>query len=321
MTTTAMTATRLAALLLLAIPAGLAGPAAAQSTIEVQPLEPLDPGGGQSGDGVTVRPLQPLDEAEEDGFVRLPAPGTSQDSGDLFTEGFDENAFGDSDGQGAEQTGDGAADQQAAAPASPSVQGGEITEDGLWALEEEEDSFFGSPDQSGSGWMEPSSPGAGLGSEGEGEGAALLEEEADDGNPRFLVAPPTGHGLFGPNRPRALPQTATVPAGGAEIRELDKMTGATRTVTMEAGEEREIGRLRVRLEGCHMPQEGGAHGTRAFLRVWDPQREDDAPVFSGWMFAESPALSALDHPRYDLWVLGCTTTEAAGAEEGEGGEG
>jgi hypothetical protein len=29
------------------------------------------------------------------------------------------------------------------------------------------------------------------------------------------------------------------------------------------------------------------------------------PVFSGWMVASSPALSALDHPRYDVWVLNC----------------
>ena len=137
-----------------------------------------------------------------------------------------------------------------------------------------------------------------------------------------MAAPPTSRGLFGPNRPRPLPRAFTVPAEGAEVRQLDKMTGATSTVTLEAGEEQELGRLRVRLEGCHVPEQGGQHGTVAFLRVWDPQRDGQEPVFSGWMFAESPALSALDHPRYDLWVLGCTPVEAAGigpAEEpGEG---
>ena len=283
--------------------AALALPAAAQEgTIEVQPLEPLAPGG--SGDDVTVRSLEPLDGAQEGGFKRLPAPDSNGGAeGDLFSEGFDEDLFGDGSDEGD-------AEQQAAAPAEPQ---GEVTEDGLWAIEEE-DSLFGAGDQSGSGWMEP----AGTGAEGE-DTAALIEGGADD-EPRFLVAPPTGRGLFGPNRPRPLPQTATMPTEGAELRQLDKMTGATRTLTLGAGEERQVGRLRVQLEGCHMPKEGGAQGTRAFLRVWDPLAETDDPVFSGWMFAESPALSALDHPRYDLWVLGCTTNRAADAEEAEESE-
>ena len=33
---------------------------------------------------------------------------------------------------------------------------------------------------------------------------------------------------------------------------------------------------------------------------------ETAPRFSGWMFASSPALSALDHPRYDVWVVSCS---------------
>ena len=300
-----MTTAKSACLPLLLL-AALAAPAAAQqSTIEVQPLEPLDPGAGQGGEGVTVRSPESLDGAEEGGFVRLPAPGSDSGAeGDLFSEGFDEGAFGESDG-----TDDRAvAGERAAAPE------GEVTEDGLWALEE--DSSLGTRDQSGSGWMEPADPGAGFGAEGEEDTAALIEQGEDD-EPRFLLAPPTGRGLFGPNRPRPLPETATVPAGSAELRQLDKMTGATRTLKMKAGEERRLGRLRVLLEGCHMPPEGGAQGSRAFLRIWDPLSDGEEPVFSGWMFAESAGLSALDHPRYDLWVLGCAPIEAADTKEGE----
>ncbi|MGB0800115.1 MAG: DUF2155 domain-containing protein, partial [Planktomarina sp.] len=28
----------------------------------------------------------------------------------------------------------------------------------------------------------------------------------------------------------------------------------------------------------------------------------------GWMVASSPALNALEHPRYDIWVLRCKTS-------------
>ena len=31
-------------------------------------------------------------------------------------------------------------------------------------------------------------------------------------------------------------------------------------------------------------------------------------AFSGWMVASSPALNALDHSRYDIWVLRCMTS-------------
>ena len=35
----------------------------------------------------------------------------------------------------------------------------------------------------------------------------------------------------------------------------------------------------------------------------------DTEIFSGWMFASSPALSALDHPVYDIWVLECKSNK------------
>ena len=42
-----------------------------------------------------------------------------------------------------------------------------------------------------------------------------------------------------------------------------------------------------------------------------------APLFTGWMFASSPALSALEHPVYDVWVIDCS---AAAPEEPAGQE-
>jgi len=88
---------------------------------------------------------------------------------------------------------------------------------------------------------------------------------------------------------------------------LDKMTGLIRTYDVAVGETVRVARLRVRLDACRSPGDNDTHGTMAFLKVWDSKYEASDPEFSGWMFAESPALSALDHPRYDLWVINCTT--------------
>ncbi len=99
---------------------------------------------------------------------------------------------------------------------------------------------------------------------------------------------------------------------GVRLRELDKMTGQTETFELAVGETRQIDRLKVRLDACRSPQGNDTHGAMAFLKVWDI-RTPDEEAFSGWMFAESPSLSALDHPRYDLWVISCTTSSVAAA--------
>ncbi|MDZ4867538.1 MAG: DUF2155 domain-containing protein [Alphaproteobacteria bacterium] len=49
----------------------------------------------------------------------------------------------------------------------------------------------------------------------------------------------------------------------------------------------------------------------AFLEI--QERKSDGTVqkiFSGWMFASSPALNALEHPVYDVWVVNCKTVPA-----------
>jgi hypothetical protein len=120
-----------------------------------------------------------------------------------------------------------------------------------------------------------------------------------------------------PREPELIEPVETVPQAGARMRQLDKMTGRTLTFDIAVGTEEMVDRLRVRLGACRAPEDNAQHGTMALVQVWDTKRAEDAPVFSGWMFAESPALSAMDHPRYDVWVISCTTSpgEAPAASE------
>ena len=41
--------------------------------------------------------------------------------------------------------------------------------------------------------------------------------------------------------------------------------------------------------------------------VLDGPQAEGENIFRGWMFASSPALNALEHPVYDVWVINCTT--------------
>jgi hypothetical protein len=57
-----------------------------------------------------------------------------------------------------------------------------------------------------------------------------------------------------------------------------------------------------------------------FLDIWEVRPgEPPMSIFRGWMFASSPALSALEHPVYDVWVLDCRNT-ASTAESSSSGE-
>jgi hypothetical protein len=120
-----------------------------------------------------------------------------------------------------------------------------------------------------------------------------------------------------PRQPVLIEPVETVQQAGARMRQLDKMTGRIQTFELAAGSEKLIDRLRVRLDACRAPENNSQHGSMAFVEIWDTKLAEEPPVFSGWMFAESPALSALDHPRYDLWVISCTTSpgKAAAASE------
>ena len=105
---------------------------------------------------------------------------------------------------------------------------------------------------------------------------------------------------------------------GAELRFLDKLTSETGDVALSRGQSAKFGRLVVRLDSCRYPTGNPASDSEAHLTILEETTE--AELFSGWMLASSPALSALDHPRYDIWVLSCVLPEVpaeAATPEGE----
>ena len=92
-------------------------------------------------------------------------------------------------------------------------------------------------------------------------------------------------------------------ARGAVLRGLDKMSGAVADIEVAVGDTATFGKLQVSLTDCRYPVGDPTSNAYAQLIIFDPAQ--DQPVFDGWMIASTPALSALDHPRYDVWVLRC----------------
>lgn len=110
----------------------------------------------------------------------------------------------------------------------------------------------------------------------------------------------------------------------AVLQTLDKLTARTTTITVPVGQATAVGPLFVDIKTCKKTPPTEQPESAAFLQIWEAKpkpklkkkAEDDknqAPsqwVFSGWMFASSPALSAMDHPVYDVWLKDCVSETA-----------
>ncbi|MGE0714713.1 MAG: DUF2155 domain-containing protein [Alphaproteobacteria bacterium] len=103
--------------------------------------------------------------------------------------------------------------------------------------------------------------------------------------------------------------TVSSVAAAAEIavlQALDKILGRTSTFEARAGEVTRFGTLEIVVRACReRPPEEPPEST-VYLEI-DDQRpgEEKRRVFAGWMFASSPAVSALEHPVYDVWLKAC----------------
>ena len=97
-------------------------------------------------------------------------------------------------------------------------------------------------------------------------------------------------------------------ATGGQLRVLDKMSGVVADYDLAVGRAQSEGRLTVQLDDCRYPSDLPNGEAYAHLTIMDSDLK--APAFKGWMVASSPALSALDNPRYDVWVLRCDVPEA-----------
>ncbi|MGC2855832.1 DUF2155 domain-containing protein [Novispirillum sp. DQ9] len=113
------------------------------------------------------------------------------------------------------------------------------------------------------------------------------------------------------DRPPALTLPPAAEAGNlqrdtAVLRWLDKMTARVRTIEVRVNETTNINTLEFIVRACLERPPEEPPESAAFLDVWERKPgEPVSEVFRGWMFASSPAVSAMEHPVYDLWVLSC----------------
>jgi hypothetical protein len=132
--------------------------------------------------------------------------------------------------------------------------------------------------------------------------------------PGILAGPMAAQTAWQPLRPTVESQPRRQPAPGLSsgtrgtLRALDKMSGQVEDLPLAVGQTVPFGRLSVTLQSCRFPTENPSSDAYMFLEIRDAARNER--LFRGWMIASSPALSALDHPRYDIWAVRCTADGA-----------
>ncbi|MGB4107642.1 MAG: DUF2155 domain-containing protein [Alphaproteobacteria bacterium] len=115
-----------------------------------------------------------------------------------------------------------------------------------------------------------------------------------------------------------------------KLQSLDKVTARTMTFEANVGNTVKFGSLFIKIQACAKAPPVEQPESAAFLQIWEmkstsesdsvsvkeqPPKEEAQWIFSGWMFASSPALSHMDHPIYDVWVLDCLSAKGGQKKE------
>jgi hypothetical protein len=100
----------------------------------------------------------------------------------------------------------------------------------------------------------------------------------------------------------------------AILQGMDKVTGRVMTIEAPVGSTVHFGTLEFIVRTCRKRPPEETPEAAAFLDIWEVRSgETAAGLFRGWMFASSPALSALEHPVYDIWEVDCADSKAKGS--------
>ena len=95
---------------------------------------------------------------------------------------------------------------------------------------------------------------------------------------------------------------------GAKFSILDKTTARIEKLELNLNDEEVLGSLTIVLKSCQNRPPDYLPESAAYVEIYDKLNknyEEGTLIFSGWMFSSSPAISALEHPIYDIFLISC----------------
>jgi hypothetical protein len=100
---------------------------------------------------------------------------------------------------------------------------------------------------------------------------------------------------------------------------LDKITGRITTFDVYVNETVQFGALQVTPKACYSRDQSEAQKIDGFVEVDEITLDRKIRrIFTGWMFADSPGLNAVEHPIYDVWLKDCKQNSDVPAPDSAG---
>ncbi|MGB2447660.1 MAG: DUF2155 domain-containing protein [Parvibaculales bacterium] len=90
---------------------------------------------------------------------------------------------------------------------------------------------------------------------------------------------------------------------------LHKVTAKVQKIDLLSGQEYAIGDMSLTMHDCISTPPEEPPETKAFLEISEFKAGRDKALFTGWMFASSPGINAMEHPVFDIWPLACKTED------------
>lgn len=156
--------------------------------------------------------------------------------------------------------------------------------------------------------------------------AAQLLSETPQGSASVTVA-------VAPTVVPSLPERVLIPRDVAVLQVLDKVSARTTKLRVPVGGNAAFGLIMMTVRSCQISPPSETPEAAGFLEISEvdirnlPKEglvsngtQASRLLFSGWMFASSPALSALEHPTYDVSVIACESRTPTAAERAASGE-
>ena len=103
--------------------------------------------------------------------------------------------------------------------------------------------------------------------------------------------------------PAAAAPSAWLPQTTAMLQVLDKVNAQNAVLTVKVGQSAQFGSLTIQVQACQIRPPDQPQDATVFLTITDSHA--DAPGFRGWLLANHPSVSMLQHPIYDVRVVGC----------------
>ena len=106
-----------------------------------------------------------------------------------------------------------------------------------------------------------------------------------------------------PTKPEAPKADVWLPKPAADLMGLDKITARLTALSVKVGDTVAFGTLKITLRACNIRPPDMPADQTAFLDI--PDTRDPSFGFHSWMLVSDPAVSVVEHPVYDIHLVGC----------------